>query len=813
MNQKKKKTKEKRIKHCSRKEYDFQGNRFGDSFSINAVLVILSLWHRRRCASAPPKLIFKSHDIDHPLVLDYSLPEEYQKYGVSCNLCREEVDPSLWLYYCRYFAHMKCVLSAIESGEDRNINEDVGDVDDPDLVHFPVSEDNPSLLYQLIQKFAENFSTSTDERSGGKSDKISHCSNGHSLVLFDQLNNKKVVETESSESMICDGCVQPILSPPDSFYGCIDCNFFLHTICAAELPREIQHASHPQHKLIRCDRMSKPNAFFTCGFCYHLSSGMFYRCDSCKLYIDLVCAAMPSEIKHAAHKHKLIHDNLKGYRCAGCGWNFGNSFRCDICNYKIDVRCARKPGRIKHRWDEHQLCMMYPPVKGHPHDFNCERCSEDIDPNSWFYHCRECDTSFHDGCLDQVRFTNIKCGSIVKDDDLHQHSLKISLPVSKACGTDEGSKDFSYLCKTCLFFIHNRCASAPPKLIFKSHDIDHPLVLDYSLPEEYQKYGVSCNLCREQVDPSLWLYYCAYCRYFAHMKCVLSATESGEDRNINGDVGDVDDPDLVHFPVSEDNPSLLYQLIQKFAENFSTSTDERSGGKADKIRHCGNGHSLVLFDELNNKKVVETESSESMICDGCVQPILSPPDSFYGCIDCNFFLHTICAAELPREFQHASHPQHKLIRCDRMSKPNAFFICRFCNTLSSGMFYRCDSCKFYIDLVCAAMPSEIKHAAHKHKLIYDNVKRDRCCAGCGWNYFGNIFRCDICNYQIDVRCARKPGRNKHRWDEHQLCMMYPPVKAMQVNSTKFGAIVKISPPGLNFKCGSSYTGNSYTAIS
>ncbi|KAK1381286.1 Phorbol-ester/DAG-type domain-containing protein [Heracleum sosnowskyi] len=473
MNKKKKKTKEKRIKHCSRKEYDFQACGTDEGSKDFSYLCKTCLFFiHNRCASAPPKLIFKSHDIDHPLVLDYSLPEEYQIYGVSCNLCREEVDPSLWLYYCaycRYFAHMKCVLSAIESGEDRNINEDVGDVDDPDLVHFPVSEDNPSLLYQLIQKFAENFSTSTDERSGGKADKISHCCNGHSLVLFDELNNKKVVETESSESMICDGCVQPILSPPDSFYGCIDCNFFLHTICAAELPREIQHASHPQHKLIRCDRMSKPNAFFTCGFCYHLSSGMFYRCDSCKLYIDLVCAAMPSEIKHAAHKHKLIHDNLKGYRCAGCGWNFGNSFRCDICNYKIDVRCARKPGRNKHRWDEHQLCMMYPPVKGHPHDFNCERCSSDIDPNSWFYHCRECDTSFHDECLDQVRFRNIKCGAIVKDDDLHQHSLKISPPVSKfkcgSCGiyNDDYRRTFYdstrpiLTCVSCKFSVCYRC--------------------------------------------------------------------------------------------------------------------------------------------------------------------------------------------------------------------------------------------------------------------------------------------------------------------------------------------------------------------
>ncbi|KAK1377860.1 hypothetical protein POM88_024604 [Heracleum sosnowskyi] len=110
----------------------------------------------------------------------------------------------------------------LKSGEDRNIYEDVGHVDDPN--HFPVSDDKPFLLYQLIQKFAENFTTSTDEISG-KAYKISHCSNGHSPILFDNLNNKTVGETKSSDHIICDGCVQPILSPPDYFYGCLDCNF------------------------------------------------------------------------------------------------------------------------------------------------------------------------------------------------------------------------------------------------------------------------------------------------------------------------------------------------------------------------------------------------------------------------------------------------------------------------------------------------------------------------------------------------------------------------------------------------------------
>lgn len=343
----------------------------------------------------------------------------------------------------------------------------MGDVDDPNLVHFPVSY-NKTLFYQLIQKFAENFSSSTDERSE-KADKINHCGNGHSLILFDNFCNKNVGETESTDHRVCDGCVQPIQSPPDSFYGCLNCNFFLHTICAAELPRELQHKSHPQHKLIRCDQYWKPNVYFRCEFCKHMCNGMFYRCDSCKIYVDLVCTAMPTEIKHEAHKHKLEFGVEDTFPCDGSHSSSSNSnFRCKICNYNIDPSCVRKPGRIMHRWDEHQLCLMYPPVKGHPHDFNCELCSGNINPNKWFYHCRKCDTSFHTACLDQYYFSNIKFGAIVKDDELHQHILKISpyRPSFKCgrCGIYKVDPRWPYsrwpilTCVSCKFSVCSYCA-------------------------------------------------------------------------------------------------------------------------------------------------------------------------------------------------------------------------------------------------------------------------------------------------------------------------------------------------------------------
>ncbi|XP_074323792.1 uncharacterized protein LOC141660701 [Apium graveolens] len=428
-------------------------------------------WIHKSCACAPANLICKTHDNDHPLVLAYSLPEEYLSFGVSCNLCPEMVYPCYWLYYCaecRYFAHVHCALSAGESGKNKNRNDDEGDIEVSGLVHFPVSESEPYLLYRLIQQYAKKFSSSTDEKSG-KADIISQCRNGHSLILFDAFTYKDAVERNNNDNMRCDGCVQPLISSPGPFYGCLDCNFFLHRVCAAELPREIQHASHPRYeftRLTRCYETSTPFNFYTCGLCEKFGNGIFYSDESSGYLVDIGCAAIPSEIKHKSHKHTLHQLSGIAYKnCRGCGYHIqGRGFKCKICNYYIHIKCVLKPGTIKHRWDEHQLLLMFPPVKGHPHAFNCELCSNDINPNYWFYHCRKCDTSFHDICIDQDFGLNIKYGGIFKVDNLHKHSLELTgTRQNFICGKCGESRDLPYewqphlKCGSCKFCVCIMC--------------------------------------------------------------------------------------------------------------------------------------------------------------------------------------------------------------------------------------------------------------------------------------------------------------------------------------------------------------------
>lgn len=64
-------------------------------------------------------------------------------------------------------------------------------------------------------------------------------------------------------------------------------------------------------------------------------------------------------------------------------------------------------------------------VMNHEHGFHCEFCSKEIDTNFWFYHCDDCDLSFHLRCCDNLCYLNyshIKFGGTIMD-KLHHHSL------------------------------------------------------------------------------------------------------------------------------------------------------------------------------------------------------------------------------------------------------------------------------------------------------------------------------------------------------------------------------------------------------
>ena len=113
----------------------------------------------------------------------------------------------------------------------------------------------------------------------------------------------------------------------------------------------------------------------------------------------------------------------------------------------------------------------------------------------------------------------------IKHQSHTQHQLAlIQRPSSfkcDACNVEDSTKDMSYKCVDCPFWMHKSCADAPTSFLFHFHK-KHPLMLSFFLPLVYQKFSQYCRLCNGELGVLNWLYYCSKCRYIAHFQCARS---------------------------------------------------------------------------------------------------------------------------------------------------------------------------------------------------------------------------------------------------------------------------------------------------
>jgi hypothetical protein len=235
-----------------------------------------------------------------------------------------------------------------------------------------------------------------------------------------------------------------------------------------------------------------------------------------------------------SHDHPLIlkeehkHDeNSVPPCCCVCGKTISSDpFYCceeEKCGEDIFVHksCTELPLSIQHHLHPHPLFLESPSnTAGYPPDgsFYCDACTREW-KDIFFYHCSLCDFDLDFKCA-STRENSIKHPS-------HEHPLKTTYRVilcrCDACGTKH--EGVFYSCTTCdRFWIHEDCASLP--LTFEDTDYhDHALTLAYSLPDQYTKFGVLCQICEKGVEHVLWVYHCDRCRFAFHVNCVTPQTE------------------------------------------------------------------------------------------------------------------------------------------------------------------------------------------------------------------------------------------------------------------------------------------------
>ncbi|KAA8518178.1 hypothetical protein F0562_015652 [Nyssa sinensis] len=477
------------------------------------------------------------------------------------------------------------------------------------------------------------------------------------------------------------------------------------------------------------------------------------------------------ELQHFSHDHPLIlneeqkNDAEEVCCCNGCLEQIsGPSYNCNQCDFSLHKLCAELPTEMEHPMHpDHPLTLLTNPL--------FLRCICDVCQGDWksfTYRCFQCDFDI-----------DIICASLMErkiEHKSHKHPLtpmrRPALLFCSACGTKH--EGIFYFCTSCgHFWIHRDCASLPSTV--KHSDHDHSLTLAYSIPIEYSNFTSYCDICAKELNRFCWVFYCAECRYFAHVNCATSKTEPFMSillpcRKTEIKVEDFD-ANLIHLPV----PNEFVSLTSHCFKEMSMGKNQR----ATELNHFSHDHPLILFDVQSSDESCSTsklsspnETKNDNICDGCTQPILGP---FYRCIECNFFLHEWCV-ELPTELQHPFHPQHPLILLAKSPMSFGLFLCNGCGFFSNRFTFTCACCHFHLDVTCGSLPTTIRHEAHLHHRLVLKEKLDGRCNACQMQSSGFAFGCGTCDFKLDLRCARLPSTIRHRYDEHLLILNYSPLK-------------------------------------
>ncbi|XP_047331027.1 uncharacterized protein LOC124934539 [Impatiens glandulifera] len=189
------------------------------------------------------------------------------------------------------------------------------------------------------------------------------------------------------------------------------------------------------------------------------------------------------------------------------------------------------------------------------------------------------------------------------------------------------------------------------------------------------------------------------------------------------------------------------------------------------IKHFGHEHPLTWFmEDVRNG----FEDEDVMCCNGCAIEI--GRSGFICCIETciGYNLHELCAS-LPKEMKdHPQHPQHPLILCTNSPYPSSSFRCGVCKNgswLVEPFCYHCEVCNFDVDLRCASMSFLVcPRTLHHHELTAHLHPASFLCSFCGEKHeeLGMSYHCKICWFWINDQCYSLSQSIEHDSHVHPL---------------------------------------------
>ncbi|XP_022748000.1 uncharacterized protein LOC111297610 [Durio zibethinus] len=555
---------------------------------------------------------------------------------------------------------------------------------------------------------------------------LQHFSHKHPLIFNEERSH------ESDDNAFCSGCGAAVSGP---CFSCVECGFYLDNKCA-KAPIEMNHPFHCNHSLNLLESSPYGEGACTCNFCDKYCENFVYHC-SCNLDLHIKCALflydvaekkIGDQLQWIENKDPSIStenhsEELKEAECFVC-WKplLGSAYLSLDSGFFLHKKCAELPLEINHLCHrQHSLFLQFNLLP-------CKIC-EETQRRGLSYYCPICKFVLHIECVSPP--------PTIEDTSSHEHSftrllLRISSFTCDACGTS--GKHVSYVCSTCSLIVHKKCTSLPR--IIKSILHQHLVFYKYFVVDS-ECGALECVICHEEVNKECGNYYCADCKFILHVNCALQdprwyykveSRDAFEKLNKNG--ADTMDPSF--FVIKE----------IRHGENVINT----------EIKHFSHQHNLILHDEVKDHKC----------CDGCSQLIET---SFYGCLQCDFFLHKPCA-QLPRKKQIWGHfHQYPL---DLIS--DCVFLCAICSFGCSGFSYKCEICDDLYCVRCAGRSSACTSQGHKHPLLF-YLKYDGQCNVCGGSIHDlSIFRCKGCDFNVHYQCLLLPQTARHKCDEHFLTL-------------------------------------------
>lgn len=186
-------------------------------------------------------------------------------------------------------------------------------------------------------------------------------------------------------------------------------------------------------------------------------------------FLHKSCEELPLEIRHPFHSQSLFLRDRHGETiCNSChqeGCSF--VFHCKDCDFNFCTECILLKPTVKYHGHSHLLCLT-------------EDVYSKLKCNGYETYCKQ---------------------SAVMSDDFRR------------------TRSYMLRCVECNFNLHLLCGPLPCTVEHRCHT--HPLTLyDFLMEDDSDDYY--CDSCETKRDLRICVYYCADCKYIAHVHCVIS---------------------------------------------------------------------------------------------------------------------------------------------------------------------------------------------------------------------------------------------------------------------------------------------------